>query len=402
MESDQPQNQQKKPTYPNASPGAPPTLADVPTNQFKALHKRRFPLKWVVIITVIVSVLAGGVWYFLTQFIPKQNTTATTSSNTPATQQQTSAQTAQGLQLDTTKNYGNKYANGTVPVGDSHYVTAGAKQGYVYVCNSNFVPANQAGAQTRGPWFANNNTEYDLNKKVHVAGNATWQPSMTNTVSGGTRTIATNDLPSHRTGVFPVASGDAAYQYDRNPNSIKSQTLTYTLNASPTYGAPQCVGGEVGVMLTGVALFDAFDAGGRDAGAWEVQDGCDGHPQDKGEYHYHSLSSCITHADVRTVIGFALDGFPITGPQVSAGNILTTSDLDECHGLTSEITLDSKKITMYHYVMTQDFPYSVSCFRSKATKAPGLPEGTQTNSQSQQPQQQQPGGMPPSGPPPHP
>ena len=33
------------------------------------------------------------------------------------------------------------------------------------------------------------------------------------------------------------------------------------------------------MMITGVALFDAFDAGGRDAGAWEVQDGCNGHPQ---------------------------------------------------------------------------------------------------------------------------
>ena len=75
------------------------------------------------------------------------------------------------------------------------------------------------------------------------------------------------------------------------------------------------------------------------------------------------------------VIGYALDGFPITGPRVGDNNILTTSDLDVCHGITSTITLDGKKVTMYHYVMTQDFPYSVSCFRAKAIQPPGLQAG---------------------------
>jgi hypothetical protein len=51
---------------------------------------------------------------------------------------------------------------------------------------------------------------------------------------------------------------------------------------------------------------------------------------------------------------------------------LTTDDLDECHGLTSLIKLDGKNVTMYHYVMTQDFPYSVSCFRAQAIQPPGL------------------------------
>jgi len=96
---------------------------------------------------------------------------------------------------------------------------------------------------------------------------------------------------------------------------IAAQSLTYDLDANPVFHEqPSCVSGESGVMETGVALFDAFDAGGRDAGAWEVQDGCDGHPQLSSEYHYHTLSSYITDTDVSTVIGWALDGFPITGP----------------------------------------------------------------------------------------
>lgn len=291
-----------------------------------------------------------------------------------------------GLVLDENKNYGDKYKDGILPVGDKQYVTDKAKAGYIYMCNVNFVPEGQAGAQTRGPWFIGTD-KWDVNKKAKVAGAVDWTPQLKIEIVNGKRVVTTNDLPSHKTGTYPVASTDPAYAYDRNPNKISAQSLTYELNASPSYDDPSCVGGEVGVMLTGVALFNGFDAGGRDAGAWEVQDNCDGHPQNKGEYHYHTLSRCITDVSVHTVIGYALDGFPITGPKVKEGSILTTADLDECHGITNQITLDSKKVTQYHYVMTQDFPYSVSCFRSAAIKAPGLPEntGTQASAQSSQP-----------------
>jgi hypothetical protein len=276
--------------------------------------------------------------------------------------------------LDPNKNYGNKYADGLLPEGDSKYITSTAKKGYVYVCQANFVPSSQAGAQTRGPWFVNNNTQWDMNKKSTISGSVTWTPSLSNTVSNGKRIIVTNDLPNHHTGIFPVSKNDPARVYDANPNTIVAQSLTYTLASAPSYGTPQCMGGEVGVMTTGVALFNGFDAGGRDAGAWEVQDSCDGHPQNKGEYHYHSLSRCITDHSVSTVIGYALDGFPITGPKVGTNNFLTTDDLDVCHGIVSPIILDSVKTTQYHYVMTQDFPYSASCFRAAPTQPPGRPE----------------------------
>jgi hypothetical protein len=36
--------------------------------------------------------------------------------------------------------------------------------------------------------------------------------------------------------------------------------------------------------------------------------------------------------------------------------VLTTSDLDECHGITSTVSLDGDEVTPYHYVMTEDFP----------------------------------------------
>jgi hypothetical protein len=70
------------------------------------------------------------------------------------------------------------------------------------------------------------------------------------------------------------------------------------------------------------------------------------------------------------VVGYAFDGFPITGPKLPSGKYLMSNDLDVCHGLTSTITLDGKSVSIYHYVMTQDFPYSVSCFRGTSTFKP--------------------------------
>jgi hypothetical protein len=300
-------------------------------------------------------------------------TASSTTTSTAATSSTAGgARTASvgDLVLDPNHDYGNLYADGILPVGDGKYRTDGATKGSVYVCHA---PAGGGGgAQTRGPWFSADGTTYDVNAKVAVQGEVQWDASFSMLVADGSRTITTNDLPrDHTTGEFPVQPDDPAYQYDRNPNQIAAQSLTYDLNANPEFSAqPSCVSGESGVMETGVALFDAFDAGGRDAGAWEVQDGCDGHPQMSSEYHYHTLSSCIDDTSVSTVIGYALDGFPITGPKVGDENILTTTDLDECHGITSTVTLDGKPVTTYHYVMTQDFPYSVSCFRSTPAQAP--------------------------------
>ncbi len=81
-------------------------------------------------------------------------------------------------------------------------------------------------------------------------------------------------------------------------------------------------------------------------------------------------SSPVTEVGVTDVIGWALDGFPITGPRVADGNILTTSDLDQCHGIVSTLEINGEQVETYHYVMTQDFPYSASCFRADPFQLP--------------------------------
>jgi len=367
------------PTNLDISPDVSDTVTPVPLEQPQpvVVKSRSHKVLWTIII-MLALLLLGAIGYGVWRSHHHTKAQPIDSGIDPNQHYGSTVRLPEGLKLDVGKNYGNKYADGILPVGDGKYVTDAPKTGYVYTCSqyAHNLANDQGGADTRGPWFMNSNTQYDINKKAHVAGNVTWTADFSNTVSGSTRTIVTNDLPSHPTGVFPIQTSDPAHAYDRNPNSIKGQTLTYALAASPTYSeTPNCMGGEVGVMLTGVALFNAFDAGGRDAGAWEVQDGCSGHPQSAGEYHYHTLSSCINDVREDTIIGYALDGFPITGPKVGTNAVngyLTTADLDECHGIVSTIKAGSETAIMYHYVMTQDFPYSVSCFRGTPITPPGM------------------------------
>lgn len=141
--------------------------------------------------------------YFLLK--PEKQQQAT---NTVETIKDEVAEKVEGLTLDPNKNYGDKYANGILPVGDNQYSTAATK-GKVYLCNANFVPASQAGAQTRGPCFVGT-TQWDINKKYAVQGSVNWKQQITNTINGDTRAIVTNDLPDHVTGTFPVGSSDPA------------------------------------------------------------------------------------------------------------------------------------------------------------------------------------------------
>ncbi|HEU5047324.1 MAG TPA: YHYH protein [Rickettsiales bacterium] len=289
---------------------------------------------------------------------------------------------------------GSKYVSGELPLGDGHYVTDVPRKGYIYLCHP--MRGGGGGAQHVGSWI--HGKSWNFNQKIAVQGRMMWREAQfSDTLKDSLRVLTGNGLPiGATTGIFPVQPADPAYAYDRNPNHIQQQSLQDTLPVNPTYSdTPYCMGGEAGIMLNGVPLFNGFDAGMRDAAAHEIQDSCNGHPQRSGQYHYHSLSSCIRDVSEQRVIGFALDGFPITGPEVSPGKYLTTDDLDECHGITSEIVLDGKRTMTYHYVMTMDFPYSVSCFRGKPSRTGPADSGRTEESRPPQREGQEHGHMPP-------
>ena len=256
-----------------------------------------------------------------------------------------------------------------LPLGDGKISTA-PKRGYIWACR---VDPNGGGAFRNGPWIHADGT-YDFTRKAVVSGRVSWPSRYHIALNGARRSFSTNDLPSHATGTFPIPATDAAYQYDRNPNSIHGQSFDFDLPADPQpLASPGCAPGAIGILTTGSVLFNALDAPGRDAVAHETQDACQGHPQDGGVYHYHSVSTCIDDkrlADGHSaLVGYALDGFGIFGRYGEGGKLLASTDLDECHGHVHAIPWDGKMVVMYHYHASWDFPYTVGCLRGAYSMA---------------------------------
>ncbi len=265
------------------------------------------------------------------------------------------AQTSSGP-LDCTK----------LPLGDLKFSTTGPQQGYVYLCNT----PSGAPVVSTAPWIDAAAGTWNLTTKIAVQGSVSYPGTFSETVNGATRTIVSNGEPvaPETTGVFPIQASDPASQYDRNPNSIGAQSDDFSLPADPTAAAaPGCLsGGMIGITITGVAIYDAFDAAGYDGAAHEVQDSCNGHPDQSSTYHMHAHIQQCVHDDGSptqnsSLLGYALDGYGIYGPWYN-GKILTSADLDECHGITSPVEWDGRLVTMYHYVSTYDFPYTLACY----------------------------------------
>jgi hypothetical protein len=246
-----------------------------------------------------------------------------------------------------------------LPVGDGH-VSNRAARGNVFACNQNF---RGGGARHTGDWL--HDTTWDPDAKPHVQGHVTWpDAAFTMKAEGNALAFKGNSLPvGSPTGIFPIAESDPVYRFDTNPNPITAQKLNVSIPLVPSKAAePSCLPmGMIGFTTNGVALYNALDDAGRDAAAHEVQDLCDGHPQDRGQYHYHSGSPCLPNGNKNAVIGWALDGYPILGMKDAFGQELKNTDLDACHGRDENISVDGRSYD-YAYRLTAEYPYILGCF----------------------------------------
>ena len=253
-----------------------------------------------------------------------------------------------------------------LPLGTSLVSTTSATVGGLFACNA--ARPNGGGAHAVGPWIDEAAGTWDATAKISVQGSVEWpMAKYSEQVVDATRSIASTGLPvGHVTGTFPIAADDPAYQYDRNPNAIGEFDVAYELPVTPTVAdTPGCLPpGAVAILRNGVVVFAPLDELNRDAVAYETQDECDGHPQQAGEYHYHDVPSCILSASTgsSTVVGFALDGYPIVIERDASGELPSNADLDECHGRTSAVLLDGEVVEIYHYSATHEFPYFIGCF----------------------------------------
>lgn len=264
-------------------------------------------------------------------------------------------------------------ARDALPLGDGR-IAKSPRIGHVFSCQQRFN-ANAPGAQKAGDWIAGD--RWFPSRKPTVGGAVSWASARVEIHRDGEwRVVSANNLPTHKTGKFPISRNDDAYRYDRNPNPIKAQKVLLRLPVEPELaGQPSCVPmGMIGVAVTGAAIYNALDARGKDAPAHEIQDACAGHPERSGQYHYHDLSDCLPdkraqpggHSDI---LGYALDGFAIFGRYGESGRVVTNADLDTCHGHAHAAEWDGEKREIYHYHFTAEYPYTIGCFRGKPVVA---------------------------------
>lgn len=234
------------------------------------------------------------------------------------------------------------------------------------------VPPDGQGASNAADW-TNPDGTWDFTRKPTVDGSVTWASELAVTIDGdGNRHITGNGLPSTPTGIFPIDPASVAYRYDRNPSHIGPRVVNLIVPAIPQLtGIARCVPyGPTGISLTGNAIYHGASTLATDAAAYEMLDACGGQSDGTFTYHTHYLTDCLldaldpcTSGGHSALMGYVLDGFGIYGPRGEDGTILTSADLDECHGHTHPVLWDGQMTNLYHYHWTYDFPYNVGCFR---------------------------------------
>ena len=227
-------------------------------------------------------------------------------------------------------------------------------------------------------------------------------------VSGTTRTITSNGIPSHPVGAFPNSG---------NPHTITPQNYVFTVTTKP---ARTGVATAAKRWLWGVAVNGVpFEAGTAEywhrdrGGGWNydalggaVRLGLDAnhaHVQRSGAYHYHALPTGLTRqlgwtADSHSpLIGWAADGYPVYAITGDLGNgvqrirssyrlktearpggdephgardgtfvqdwkyVAGSGDLDECNGAvtrSAEFPAGS-----YAYFITVGYPFVARCWK---------------------------------------
>lgn len=220
-------------------------------------------------------------------------------------------------------------------------------------------------------------TQFPNLSTVVGAGAGYAKPNVTATCSATQLTVKSN--------------GMIGYAFKQiTPNSLGSQNFTWTVPLEPVKNsAPTSIVNKLGALgftVTGLPIYGPTEGPVPPTEAFGdpvyngILDICKGHTGPSSEYHYHALlatSECLLN---QTLLGFALDGFPIysnPGNTYKSGYLMTgnpktnswsaytyrsgdSNTLDSCNGRISASG-------SYGYYVTTAFPYIIGCFAATPT-----------------------------------
>ena len=224
--------------------------------------------------------------------------------------------------------------------------------------------------------------------------------------SNDTRTITSNNIPSHLVGLFGGGPGSL------NPNQIKPQNNTYIIDLTPSVASEVTpllnndgIDFSFGILLNGIEVdpvaAEPWPHEGIDSPnvnwEWNLEASKAGlgidcnraHVQPFGAYHYHGTPSLYlenlgANSSSKTLIGYAADGFSIyydptkkSSYQIKSGirpgdgisapcgdyNGLYTADYEYIAGLgdLGECNEFYDGVE-YYYVLTDNYPGIPRCF----------------------------------------
>ena len=189
-----------------------------------------------------------------------------------------------------------------------------------------------------------------------VMENLEWAENVTITFEDDFMIFESDGIPNHEVGDFPNRS---------NPNRIEEQAYRFYIPLYPELAEEpsETPMGPIGIAITGALFFNQYNALHQDAVEVEVFDDCNGHPDQRGLYHYHQNPICISETldepDQHSfLIGYAFDGFPIYGPLGEKGE--PPDDLNKCNGHVGATPENEDEI--YHYHVTAEPPYVLGCY----------------------------------------
>ena len=194
------------------------------------------------------------------------------------------------------------------------------------------------------------------------------------------------------------SNGIIGYQFvPITPNALRAQTHLWRLPLVPEFTDTLTtipLLGVVAVAINGIPIYGANEAAMPDNFGDPVYnaivDFCKGHTGGGGDYHYHALvQECLAQAALdgvpSPIIGYALDGFPIYGPNgcvdAACTQVVTFQSGWQQTGDPSELAWERHAFTpssdptkldqcngrigpdgSYGYHATATFPYTIGCY----------------------------------------